>query len=263
MIKLAVTGAAGRMGKRIISLATESGDFKIVGALEYDQCPLLGVDAGTNAGIGELGVKITTEPTEKPDVMIDFSLPTGTEKWINYCKANNIALVVGTTGLDDSQKQMLKDAGSDIPTLLGANMSLGVNLLFKLVQDVASRLDEDYDIEIVEFHHRFKRDAPSGTALELGRHAAAGRDYNWPDCCQHGREGKDALREKQTIGMHAVRAGDIIGEHSVYFSALGETIEIRHNAHTRDTFVRGAIKAAKWLAGQKPGHYDMFSVLGL
>ena len=263
MIKLAVTGAAGRMGKRIITLATESGEFQLVGALEYDQCPLLGSDAGTIAGIGELGVKITVEPTVKPDIIIDFSLPTGTEKWIKYCRDNKIALVVGTTGLNETQKATLKDAGSDIPILLGANMSLGVNLLFKLVQDVASRLDEDYDIEIVEFHHRFKRDAPSGTALELGRHAAAGRDYNWPDCCQHGREGKDALREEKTIGMHAVRAGDIIGEHSVYFSALGETIELRHNAHTRDTFVRGAIKAAKWLSTQKPGFYDMFSVLGL
>ena len=263
MIKLAVTGAAGRMGRRIITLAQESGEFEIVAAMEYDQSPQLGQDAGVLAGIGELGVAITTEPQVKPDVIIDFSLPTGTEKWVKYCRENKIALVVGTTGLDDSQKAMLNDAGSDIPVLLGANMSLGVNLLFKLVQDVASRLDEDYDIEIVEFHHRFKRDAPSGTALELGRHAALGREYDWPTCCQHGREGKEALREEKTIGMHAVRAGDIIGEHSVYFSALGETIELRHNAHTRDTFVRGAIKAAKWLSSQKPGYYDMFSVLGL
>ena len=263
MIKLAVTGAAGRMGKRILSLAKESGEFEIVAALEYDQCPFLGQDAGENAGIGELGVKLTVEPEVKPDVMIDFSLPQGTEKWVKYCQANKIAHVIGTTGLDDDQKAMLQDAGKDIPVLLGANMSLGVNLLFKLVQDVASRLDEDYDIEIVEFHHRFKRDAPSGTALELGRHAALGREYNWPDCCQHGREGKDALREDKTIGMHAVRAGDIVGEHSVYFSALGETIELRHNAHTRDTFVRGAIKAAKWLSTQKPGYYTMFDVLGL
>ena len=263
MIKLAVTGAAGRMGKRIMALAKESGDFEIVAALEYDQCPLLGQDAGENAGIGPIGVKLTVEPETKPDIMIDFSLPAGTEKWITYCRDKNIALVVGTTGLDDSQKAKLEDAGKDIPVLLGANMSLGVNLLFKLVQDVAGRLDEDYDIEIVEFHHRFKRDAPSGTALELGRHAAAGRNYSWPDCCQHGREGKDALREEKTIGMHAVRAGDIVGEHSVYFSALGETIEIRHNAHTRDTFVRGAIKAGKWLSSQKNGYYTMFDVLGL
>ena len=263
MIKLAVTGAAGRMGKRILALAKESGNFEIVAALEYDQCPILGQDAGENAGIGELNVKLTVEPEVKPDVMIDFSLPGGTEKWVNYCVQNKIALVVGTTGLDDSQKDMLREAGKDIPVLLGANMSLGVNLLFKLVQDVAGRLDEDYDIEIVEFHHRFKRDAPSGTALELGRHAAEGRNYNWPECCQHGREGKDALRDEKTIGMHAVRAGDIVGEHSVYFSALGETIELRHNAHSRDTFVRGAIKAGQWLTTQKPGFYTMFDVLGL
>ncbi len=263
MIKLAVTGAAGRMGRRIITLAKESGAFEIVAALEWDQCPLLGQDAGVVAGIGPLGVNITVVPEVKPDVIIDFSLPDSTMGWVKYCRNNKIALVVGTTGLDDSQKSQLKAAGADIPVLLGANMSLGVNLLCRLVQDVASRLDEDYDIEIVEFHHRFKRDAPSGTALELGRHAAMGRDYKWPDCCQHGREGKEALREPKTIGMHAVRAGDIVGEHSVYFSALGETIEIRHNAHTRDTFVRGAIKAAKWLNGRQPGFYDMFSVLGL
>jgi len=180
-----------------------------------------------------------------------------------YVREHKVPIVIGTTGLTDDDKKMLEQASEDTAVLLGANMSLGVNLLFQLVADVARKLDNGYDIEVVESHHRFKRDAPSGTALELGRQIAAVKKWDWPGCLVHGREGKEQLRQSETIGMHAVRAGDIVGEHSVMFSALGETVELRHRAHSRDTFVRGALKAAKWLEKQKPGMYTMFDVLGL
>ncbi len=264
MLKLAVAGAAGRMGRRIVALAKESGEFEVVAALEHSANELLGQDVGIVAGVGELKTKITTDIQTKPEVMIDFSLPESTMKWLEYCRKHRIALVIGTTGLTSEQKQAVEAAGKDIPVLLGANMSLGVNLLFKLAGQVAAALGEAYDIEIVESHHRFKRDAPSGTALELARHIAAAKQWPMPDCLQNGREGKDALRQKNTIGMHAVRAGDIVGIHQVLYSTLGETVEIHHTAHTRDTFVRGALHAAQWLAGNRPaGFYSMFDVLGL
>ena len=171
--------------------------------------------------------------------------------------------MVGTTGLSEEQKKQLHKAATETAVLWGANMSLGVNLLFELVADVAKRLGDDYDIEIIETHHRFKRDAPSGTALELARRIAMDQQWSWPDCLEHGREGADNLRRSKTIGMHAVRAGDTVGEHRLIFSALGETVELRHNAHTRDTFVRGALRAGQWLAGRPAGMYSMADVLGL
>ncbi len=264
MIKLAINGAGGRMGRKLMAFAKESGNFELVAALDCAEGGLLGQDAGVLAGIGPSGVALTDTITgSKPEVMIDFSLPAGTRKWIPYCADNQIPVVIGTTGLDDADIEMLKKAAEKIPVLLGANMSLGVNLLFKLVGQVARSLGPDYDIEIVEAHHRFKKDAPSGTSLELGRQIAAATDRPWPGCLDHGREGRDALRQSGQIGMHAVRAGDIVGEHTVLYSALGETVEIRHRAHSRDTFTRGALRAAQWLAGKQPGYYNMADVLGL
>ena len=263
MIKIAIIGAAGRMGRRIVALACESGDFEVVAAMESAGHDLRGQDAGVLAGLGEIGVALSDKIGAKPDVIIDFSLPEGTEHWAQYCRNNQVPLVVGTTGLSDEQKQLLTAAAEKTAVLLGANMSLGVNLLFKLAGDVANSLGDDYDIEIVEAHHRFKRDAPSGTALELARQIAQAKQWPWPDCTVHGRKGKEQLRQGETIGMHAVRAGDIVGEHSVMFSALGETVELGHRAHSRDTFVRGALQGAKWLSSQKPGMYTMFDVLGI
>ncbi|MBI9019330.1 MAG: 4-hydroxy-tetrahydrodipicolinate reductase [Phycisphaerae bacterium] len=263
MLKLGVTGAAGRMGRRIVAMGTESGNFEITAGMEFSGCELMGKDVGQLAGLGPMGVPVTEKPENPVDVIIDFSLPDGSKQWVEYCSENNIPLVVGTTGLSEAQRQELIDAGAKIPVLLGANMSLGVNLLFKLAAQVAGALDDQYDIEVVESHHRFKRDAPSGTAVELARQMAIAKDWGFPDCMTHGREGKDALREPKTIGMHAVRAGDIVGEHEIYFSALGETITLKHRAHSRDTFVTGALTAAKWLVKQKPGFYTMFDVLGL
>ena len=263
MLKLAVTGSGGRMGRRIVALAVESSEFEITAGLERSECESLGRDVGEAAGVGALGVAITERPTEKPDVMIDFSLPDSTVMWAEYCAEHKVPIVVGTTGLDVEQKKKLQYASKNTAVLLGANMSLGVNLLFKLVEQVAGKLPEDYDVEVVEAHHRFKRDAPSGTALELSRHIAGARNWPWPECQEHGREGKDALRRDKSIGMHAVRGGDIVGQHSVIFSALGETVTLQHQAHSRDTFVRGALQAAKWLADREAGMYNMFDVLGL
>ncbi len=263
MIKLAVSGACGRMGRRIVALANESNMFHVVAALEQTGHKLIGRDIGAIAGIGDIGVIVADALDDPCDVMIDFSLPQGTEKCTAICSENKIPLVVGTTGLSEEQQQKLKDASKQIPVLIGANMSLGVNLLFSLVGEVAKKLGEEYDLEIIETHHRFKRDAPSGTALVLSQKIAQAKGWPWPECLVHGRQGKEALRDKNTIGMHAVRAGDTVGEHRVMYSALGETIELRHNAHTRDTFVRGALHAAQWLANQNPGFYNMTDVLGL
>ena len=262
MLKLAVTGAGGRMGRRIVALA-HGNDFKVVAALETTGNPSLGKDAGILAGLGSIGVAVSEDVADKPGVMIDFSLPLGTLRWAKYCSENQVPLVVGTTGLTEQQKQILRQAAQKTAILVGANMSLGVNLLFKLAEEVAGKLSNDYDIEVVETHHRFKRDAPSGTALEMARRMAAAKQWPWPDCTVHGREGKESLRRENTIGMHAVRAGDIVGKHSIVFSALGETVELRHQAHSRDTFVRGALHAAQWLVEQKPGMYSMFDVLEL
>jgi 4-hydroxy-tetrahydrodipicolinate reductase len=195
--------------------------------------------------------------------MIDFSLPQAADTALDYCTKNSVALVMGTTGLSPSQIGKLKNASHKIAIVQATNMSLGMNLLFATVGKVAKTLGEDYDIEIIEAHHRFKKDAPSGTALSLAEAVCKETDRNYPECLTHGREGKETTRPKGTIGMHAIRGGDIVGQHSVIYSTLGETITISHIAHTRDTFVRGALHAAEWLVGQKPGLYSMQDVLGL
>lgn len=263
MIKLSVNGAAGRMGRRVVALASEGDAFKVVEALEMSSHPELGKDIGQLAGVGEIGVIVTDKPAVSCEVMVDFSLPGGAAARAEYCGDNKIALLVGTTGLNVQELTRLKAAAQETAVLLGANMSLGVNLLFKLAGEVAQSLGDDYDIEIVETHHRFKKDAPSGTALVLAQQIAATLDWTWPDCAVYGREGNQTERKKKTIGMHSVRAGDTVGEHQVIYSTLGETVVLQHRAHTRDTFVRGALRAAKWLAGQKPGMYSMADVLGL
>jgi len=263
MLKLAVSGACGRMGRRITALAHESGDIQLVAALEAPHHPQLGADAGEIAGVGKLNLPVADGLGAAADVLIDFSLPAGAEKWGRYCAQHRLPLVVGTTGLADAQMQVLRDASVRTPILVGANMSLGVNLLFKLAAQVAAVLTDEYDVEMVETHHRFKRDAPSGTALELARRIATAKGWPFPDCLTHGRQGKDALRQTQTIGMHAVRAGDVVGDHSVVFSTLGETLTLHHQAHSRDTFARGALRAARWLVGRPAGWYGMADVLGL
>ena len=260
--KLVVVGAAGRMGRRIVALAVESGEFDIVGAVERQGHPDIGKDAGLLAGSGNIEIKLTDAFVSGGEVAVDFSLAEAADKTLDYCVENNVALVSGTTGLSSSQREKFKAASEKIAIIYGTNMSVGMNVLFNLVGKVATMLGDEYDIEITEQHHRFKKDAPSGSALTLAENIckATGRDIE--TTLTHGRSG-DEPRQKGTIGMHAVRAGDIVGVHSVIFGTLGETVTVNHTANNRDTFVRGALRAAKWLVGKEPGLYSMGDVLGI
>jgi 4-hydroxy-tetrahydrodipicolinate reductase len=260
--KLMVVGAGGRMGKRIIALAIESGQFDISGAVEREGHPDIGKDAGLIAGVGSVDIKLTDTFPMAGEVVIDFSLAEAAGKTIDYCVENKAALVSGTTGLSSQQKEKFEAASKTIPIIYGTNMSVGMNVMFNIVGKVATMLGDEYDIEIIEQHHRFKKDAPSGSALTLAENICkeTGRDID--KTLVHSREG-ESLRQKGTIGMHAVRAGDIIGVHSVMFGTLGETVTLNHTANSRDTFVRGALKAAKWLVGKKLGLYSMADVLGI
>jgi 4-hydroxy-tetrahydrodipicolinate reductase len=262
-LKLLIVGAAGRMGRRLISLATDSEKFQIVGALDKQGHPELGKDAGLLASHEAIGVKLTAEYPSGAEVTIDFSQPETADKTIDYCVKNRCPLVMGTTGLTNNQKQKIQNAAKHIPVIYATNMSVGMNVLFALAGKVAAMLGDDYDIEIIEKHHRFKKDAPSGSALTLAENICKSTDRSFPQALVHGREGKDILREKGTIGMHAIRAGDITGVHSVIFAALGEKLTLNHTAHNRDTFVRGALCAAEWLVDKKPGMYSMADVLDL
>ena len=274
--KLVVVGAAGRMGRRIIALAVESGEFDIVGAVERQAHPDIGKDAGLVATAGPINVNLTDVFPAAGDpqprlatgvagacVAIDFSQPEAADKTIDYCLENNVALVSGTTGLSNQQREKFKAAAEKIPIIYGTNMSVGMNVLFSLVGKVVTMLGDEYDIEIVEQHHRFKKDAPSGSALTLAENICKATNRDFPESLTHGRNGKDALRQKGTIGMHAVRAGDITGVHSVIFGTLGETVTLNHTANSRDTFARGALRAAKWLVGKEPALYSMADVLGI
>jgi len=262
-IQLVVVGAAGRMGKRIIALAVESGDFEICGAVEAPGHGELGKDAGLAAGTKALGVKLTETYPAGAEVVIEFSLPEAVPATLDYCTKHQAALVSGTTGLSSEQRAAIEAASGKIPVIYGTNMSVGMNILFGLAGKVAATLGDQYDIEIIEQHHRFKKDAPSGSALTLAENICKATGRGFPGCLTHGRSGKAGPREKGTIGMHAVRAGDITGVHSVIFGALGETVTISHTANNRDTFVRGALRAAKWLVDKQPGLYSMAEVLGV
>jgi 4-hydroxy-tetrahydrodipicolinate reductase len=261
--KLLIVGAAGRMGKRILSLGIEAGDFDITAAVERKDHPDIGKDAGLAAAAGQINVKLDSSYPAGANVVIDFSIPEAADKTVDYCLENGTALVLGATGLSDQQREKIKAASEKIPVIYGTNMSVGMNVLFGLAGKVASMLGDEYDIEIIEQHHRFKKDAPSGSALTLAENIckATGRDFS--GSVIYGRSGKDALRQKGNIGIHAVRAGDITGVHSVVFGTLGETVTLNHTAHSRDTFARGALRAAKWLVGKKPGLYSMADVLGI
>ena len=261
--KLLIVGAAGRMGKRILSLAIDAGTFDVIAAVERRDHPDIGKDAGLVAGAGPINVKLESVYPSGADVVIDFSAADAADKTIDHCVENGNAFVLGTTGLSDQRLQKIKVASEKVPVVYGTNMSVGMNVLFTLVGKVASMLGEDYDVEIIEQHHRFKKDAPSGSALTLAGNIckATGRDF--PGCIVFGRSGKEALRQKGSIGIHAVRAGDITGVHSVVFGTLGEKLTLNHDAHSRDTFARGALRAAQWLVDQGPGLYSMAEVLGI
>jgi 4-hydroxy-tetrahydrodipicolinate reductase len=262
MTSLAITGAAGRMGTRLIALAQQAGDFQIVGAIERPDFAGIGKDAGEIAGMGTIGLPVTFDLKPTPQVLIDFTSPASMRHWLKTCRDRGIALVIGTTGLQPADHAIIDQAAEDIPILQAPNMSLGVNLLFKIAGEVAKILGDEYDMEIVEGHHRFKKDAPSGTAMGIAD-AILKATGKTKESLIFDRHGDDVVRKPGEIGMHSLRIGDEIGRHTAYFAARGERLELTHVATNRDTFVHGALKAARWLAGQKPGRYGMENMLGI
>lgn len=262
MLKLAISGAGGRMGGRLVDLGSGNGQFKIVAAIDSASHPKLGFDVGTLAGIGELGIQLACSYSETPDVVIDFSTPEGAAAAITYCVANQIPLVMATTGLEPETVEQLHAATQTIPIVFAPSMSLAVNLSMKLVEMAGQALKDHssgVDVEIIERHHRFKADSPSGTALKFGQIVAEamGQTHH-----QHGREGMIGQRPRNEIGYHAVRAGDNPGQHTIVFGMLGETIELKVAASNRDCYAAGALAAAAFVASQPAGLYSMYDVLG-
>ena len=260
-IRLAICGACGRMGQRLIALASADLKLKVVAALEAPGNPRLGDDAGLVAGVASIGVPVGTELKVDADVMIDFTVPAATLGWLARCQQAKMGMVIGTTGFAPEGHAAIVEASKTIPILKSANMSVGVNVLLRIVGQVAQTLGEPYDIEIIEAHHRFKKDAPSGTAMALAKAIADATGRSVQTDLVHGRHGTDAVRRAGEIGMHALRLGDTVGEHEVHFGTLGETVRIAHSAHTRDTFAAGGLRAAHWLAGRPAGLYSMQDVL--
>ena len=266
MTKIAISGAAGRMGRALIIACQQTDDLSVTVALERGGHELLGKDAGVVAGVDELGVNIVSDlagAADEFDVLIDFTRPDVTLANLAVCRAAGKSMVIGTTGLDEAQKAEIEAVGSSMSIVFAPNMSVGVNLCLKLLDTAARVLGDTVDIEIIEAHHRHKVDAPSGTALRMGEVVAAALGRDLKDCAVFGREGQTGERDRQTIGFETIRAGDIVGDHTVLFAADGERIEITHKASSRMTFANGAVRAAEWVAKQPKGLYDMQDVLGL
>lgn len=259
--RIAIHGAAGRMGQRLVALGTADPELSVVAALEAPNHPRLGEDAGTVAGIRPLGVAISSTLAVDADAIIDFSVPQAVDTVLQTALAKKIPLVVATTGLTESQIARLRDAAQTIPVLWSPNMSLAVNLTMKLAEVAATALkDQDADVEILERHHRFKEDSPSGTALKFGKLIA---DVMGQTVHRHGREGRPGKRPHAEIGYHAIRVGDNPGEHTIVFGLLGEMVELTVRASSRDCYIPGALAAAKYLVGKPAGLYAMKDVLGL
>lgn len=257
MANIIVCGADGRMGKAIIQLATADHTIKIVGAVDIDSSPAIGT-----------GNPIITKSSQmesivnKTDIIIDFTAPVNTMKCLDIAVKQGASMVIGTTGLTNEQMEIIKNASKTIPIVTSPNMSLGINILLDLVENLAEKLS-GYDVEIVEVHHNKKKDAPSGTALRLAEAVAKGMQKDLKKDAVYGRHGADALRTQGEIGVHAVRCGDVVGDHTIYFAGVGERIEISHKASSRENLASGALKAAKWLANKPAGLYDMRDVLDL
>jgi len=262
-IRLAIHGAAGRMGQRLVVLASENPQLKVVAAIDSPTHPRFGEDAGAIAGVGKLGVSLGDTLPEAVDVVIDFSVPEGTRRIVKLCIERGLPLVIATTGLDDAQQTGLKAAAERIALLWSPNTSLAVNLAMKLSRIAAESLakhSSGVDVEIIERHHRFKEDAPSGTALKFGELIAEAMGQTH---ARHGRHGRPGQRPRDEIGYHAVRIGDNPGEHTICFGMIGETVEVSVRATNRDCYALGALEAAKFLHGEPPGMYAMTDVLGL
>ncbi|MCH8551836.1 MAG: 4-hydroxy-tetrahydrodipicolinate reductase [Natronospirillum sp.] len=265
MTRIAITGATGRMGRTLVQLVHEADDLTLTGATDRPDSALLGQDIGALCGLGQVDVPVVDSlaKVEQADVVIDFTLPSALESHLTLCRQKGFSLVIGTTGLSADQKSAIAEAGQHIPLVFAPNMSVGVTVLTQLIEKAAAILGDDYDVEIVEMHHRHKVDAPSGTALALGEAAARGLGRNLEECAIYGREGAEGPRDRNTIGFATLRGGDVVGDHNVIFAADGERIEIGHKASSRLTFARGALRAARWLGNQSAGLYTMRNVLGL
>ncbi|WP_061240990.1 4-hydroxy-tetrahydrodipicolinate reductase [Ectopseudomonas composti] len=266
MQRIAVMGAAGRMGKTLIEAVSQAEGAQLSAAIDRADSSLIGADAGELVGLGKVGVALAGDlaaVVDDFDVLIDFTHPSVTLKNLEVCRQAGKAMVIGTTGFTPQEKQQLSEAAKQIPIVFAANFSVGVNLCLKLLDTAARVLGDDVDIEIIEAHHRHKVDAPSGTALRMGEVVADALGRDLRKVAVYGREGQTGARERETIGFATVRAGDVVGDHTVLFAADGERVEITHKASSRMTFAKGAVRSALWLQQRSPALYDMQDVLGL
>lgn len=266
MTRIAVTGAAGRMGKVLIEAIDEAEGLSLGAAIVHPESSLVGADAGEVAGIGKNGVALAgsiADVKDAFDVLIDFTFPDLTLENLEFCSQHGKSVIIGTTGMTDAEKEQVKVAADRVPVVFAPNMSVGINVVLNLLQTAASVLGDDYDVEIIEAHHRHKKDAPSGTALRLGEVVADALGRDLKECAVYGREGFTGERSRKEIGFETIRAGDVVGDHTVLFATMGERIEITHKASSRMTFAKGAIRAAQWLQGRPAGLYDMQDVLSL
>ena len=263
--KICIAGAGGRMGRMLVDAVTKAPDCQLAGAIDLPDSAGIGLDASGFLGRAS-GVSITSDVAsalKACDALIDFTRPEGTMIHLAQCRALGVAMVIGTTGFSEAQKQQLEDASEEIPIMLAPNMSVGVNVTLKLLELAAKSLRDGYDIEIIETHHRHKVDAPSGTALKMGEVIAQALGRDLKGHAVFAREGITGARDPQAIGFSAIRGGDVVGDHTVMFAGIGERIEITHKSSTREGYAQGALRAVRFLAGKKSGLYDMFDVLGL
>lgn len=264
--RVGVAGANGRMGRRLIEAAHQGGSTRVGAAFARSDSPLVGQDAGQLAGIGQIDVPVVDDMIghrDDFDVLIDFTSISATMRHLQICREADRAIVIGTTGLSEAQKDELAAVANDIPVVFAPNMSIGINVLLQVLGQVATMLGDDYDVEIIEAHHRHKIDAPSGTALRLGEAVADALGRDLQRVAIYGREGITGERPTETIGFSTIRGGDVVGDHTVLFAGIGERIEITHKASSRMTFAKGAVRAAHWVADKPAGLYDMSHVLGL
>lgn len=266
MVKIVVAGAMGRMGSRITALSREYEDITLTGVFEKKGHKDIGKDIGHLLGIGDMGIVLEDgldKIIDRADVIIDFTHTSSTIEHLRLASSKGKAMVIGTTGFGKEELEEIRILAENIPCVMAPNMSVGVNLLLKVLRDIAIVLGDEYDIEIIEAHHRLKKDAPSGTAMKMAQVIASTLNRNLDDVAIYARKGMIGERTKREIGIQTIRAGDIVGEHTVLFGGLGERIEITHKASSRDTFARGALRAAIWVNGKAPGLYDMQDVLEL
>jgi 4-hydroxy-tetrahydrodipicolinate reductase len=266
MAEVVVAGAAGRMGSRLVALLKDDPELRLVAALEAPRHPAVGKDAGEPAGVGPMSVPITDDVDAaigRGRILIEFSVPEASLAHVRVVARQGGRAVIGTTGFTAPQREELARLGKDTPLLVSPNMSVAVNVAFRVLADMARLLGDDYDVEIVETHHRFKKDAPSGTALRMAEVVAQALGRDLAKTAVYDRHDRLAERTRKEIGMAALRSGDVVGEHTVSFGSLGERLELTHRAHSRDNFARGALRAARFIATAKPGLYSMQDVLGL